>query len=115
MLSCPGEEILILLGSDAFSNATYAAIEEHVERCPRCTAALESPFSPELPSERGLRWRRTIAANPRLRNPVQARRRRHGRGLPGERNRTGSSGRPQDPSRRLRPGGWPLPAPPLAP
>src|SRR5690349_8472975 len=39
--SCPGEVILRLLGTDALDEATYAAIEQHVEDCPVCTATLE--------------------------------------------------------------------------
>ena len=41
MSSCPGEETLRLLGDDTLGDATYAAIEEHVEGCLDCKAALE--------------------------------------------------------------------------
>jgi eukaryotic-like serine/threonine-protein kinase len=41
MSSCPGEDILRLLGTDALDEATYAAIEQHVEGCPECPAILE--------------------------------------------------------------------------
>ncbi len=41
MSYCPNEEILRSLGTDALGDATYAAIEEHVEGCPECHAALE--------------------------------------------------------------------------
>jgi tetratricopeptide (TPR) repeat protein len=39
--SCPGEAILRLLGTDALDEAAFAAIEQHVEDCPVCTATLE--------------------------------------------------------------------------
>lgn len=39
--SCPSEEIVRLLGTDALGEATFAAIEQHVEECPICTATLE--------------------------------------------------------------------------
>ena len=41
MSSCPGEETLRLLGADAFGDATFATIEQHVEGCPECQAVLE--------------------------------------------------------------------------
>ena len=41
MSSCPGEATLRLLGADALGDATYAAIEQHVEGCPECKAVLE--------------------------------------------------------------------------
>ncbi len=41
MSTCPGEMILRSLGSDAIGDATYAAIEGHVEDCPACKALLE--------------------------------------------------------------------------
>ena len=41
MSSCPGEGTLRLLGTDALGDATYAAIEQHVEGCPECKAVLE--------------------------------------------------------------------------
>jgi serine/threonine protein kinase/tetratricopeptide (TPR) repeat protein len=41
MLSCPGEGTLRLLGTDALDDATFAAIEKHVEGCAECTAILE--------------------------------------------------------------------------
>src|SRR5579875_1420364 len=51
MSPCPSEGILRSLGTDALTEASYAAIEAHVEDCPRCKAALErlvrkSPGSP---------------------------------------------------------------------
>ena len=41
MSSCPGERTLRFLGTDALGDATYAAIEQHVEDCPECKAVLE--------------------------------------------------------------------------
>lgn len=41
MLSCPGEETLRSLGTDALGDAAYAAIEEHVEGCLACKAVLD--------------------------------------------------------------------------
>src|SRR5437868_1795626 len=41
MLCCPGEGTLRLLGTDAFCETRYAAIEQHVEGCPECQAVLE--------------------------------------------------------------------------
>ncbi len=41
MTSCPGEATLRFLGTDALGDATYAAIESHVEGCPECKAVLE--------------------------------------------------------------------------
>jgi hypothetical protein len=41
MSCCPGEGTLRLLGSDALGDATFAAIEQHVEDCPRCQEVLE--------------------------------------------------------------------------
>src|SRR5262245_16371987 len=38
---CPGEDVLWLLGTDTLGEAAFAAIEEHVEGCPSCTATLE--------------------------------------------------------------------------
>jgi eukaryotic-like serine/threonine-protein kinase len=40
-LSCPGEDILRLLGTDALDEASFAAVEEHVEVCPACQAIVE--------------------------------------------------------------------------
>jgi eukaryotic-like serine/threonine-protein kinase len=41
MLPCPSEATLKSFGINAPSDATYAAIEEHVEACAQCQAALE--------------------------------------------------------------------------
>jgi eukaryotic-like serine/threonine-protein kinase len=41
MSSCPGEGTLRFLGTDALGDATYSAIEQHVEGCPECKAVLE--------------------------------------------------------------------------
>jgi serine/threonine protein kinase len=41
MLSCPPEATLRFLGTDTIGEQTYAAIEQHVEGCPECKAALE--------------------------------------------------------------------------
>jgi tetratricopeptide (TPR) repeat protein len=41
MSSCPAEELLRSLGTDALGDATYTAIEEHVEDCPVCKEVLE--------------------------------------------------------------------------
>ena len=41
MSSCPGERALRFLGTDALGDATYAAIEQHVEGCPECKEVLE--------------------------------------------------------------------------
>jgi eukaryotic-like serine/threonine-protein kinase len=41
MLSCPGEGTLRLLGTDALGDATYSAIEQHVDGCPDCQRVLE--------------------------------------------------------------------------
>ncbi len=38
---CPGEEILRSLGTDALDEASFDAVEEHVEGCPDCQAILE--------------------------------------------------------------------------
>jgi hypothetical protein len=38
---CPGEEILRSLGTDALDEASFAAVEEHVEGCPDCHTILE--------------------------------------------------------------------------
>jgi hypothetical protein len=38
---CPGEEILRSLGTDAVDEASFAAVEEHLEGCPDCQAMLE--------------------------------------------------------------------------
>jgi serine/threonine protein kinase len=42
MSTCPGEMILRSIGSDALGDATYNAIEEHVEACSDCKALLDS-------------------------------------------------------------------------
>jgi hypothetical protein len=41
MSSCPGDGTLLLLGTDALGDGTYAGIEQHVEGCPECKAVLE--------------------------------------------------------------------------
>ncbi len=41
MSPCPSDSTLRSLGTDALADAGYAAIEEHVENCPQCKAALE--------------------------------------------------------------------------
>lgn len=41
MLRCPGESTLRRIGADALGDATFAALEAHIERCPGCQAALE--------------------------------------------------------------------------
>jgi eukaryotic-like serine/threonine-protein kinase len=41
MSSCPGDGALRMLGTDAIGDATYAAIEHHVEGCPDCKSDLE--------------------------------------------------------------------------
>ncbi len=41
MSSCPGDRTLRLLGTDTLGDATYAAVEQHVEGCPDCKAILE--------------------------------------------------------------------------
>jgi serine/threonine protein kinase len=41
MSSCPGDSTLGRLGSDSVGDATYAAIEGHIEGCPDCLEALE--------------------------------------------------------------------------
>ena len=41
MSSCPGDRTLRLLGTDVLGDATYGAIEQHVEGCPECKALLE--------------------------------------------------------------------------
>jgi hypothetical protein len=41
MSSCPWKAILPSVGTDALGDATYAAIEQHVEDCPDCRSGLE--------------------------------------------------------------------------
>lgn len=41
MSPCPEEATLRMLGGDALGDATYAAIEQHVECCPDCKLVLE--------------------------------------------------------------------------
>ncbi len=41
MSPCTGEEVLRSLGTGALGEVTFAAIEEHVEGCPLCTAFIE--------------------------------------------------------------------------
>src|SRR5436305_809082 len=41
MSSCPGEGTLRSIGTDAFGDASFAAIEQHVEDCPECKEVLE--------------------------------------------------------------------------
>ncbi len=41
MTSCPGDRTLRLLGTDVLGDATYGAIEQHVEGCSECKALLE--------------------------------------------------------------------------
>ncbi len=41
MSACPEEATLRMLGGDGLGDATYAAIEQHVENCPDCKLVLE--------------------------------------------------------------------------
>ena len=41
MSPCPSEGTLRSLGIDVMASGSYAAIEAHIENCPRCKATLE--------------------------------------------------------------------------
>ena len=101
MSSCPGEGTLRLLGTDALGDATYAAIEQHVEGCPECKAVLERLAHRRPDPTVRLAWPGAMAAHPGFRDPVRAGPGCHGRGLPGDRDGPGSSGRPEGPSGSL--------------
>ena len=71
MSACPEEATLRVLGGDALGDATYAAIEQHVEDCPDCKLVLE-----QLAHRRGeaavLPRPRGIAEHSRVRDPAGA-------------------------------------------
>ena len=42
MTNCPPESTLLLIGTDAVGETTFAGLEEHVEGCPDCQRILEA-------------------------------------------------------------------------